>query len=234
MALFKSVIFGPISGALAGIVFSHNKGGQYIRARSTPTDPGTVQQTAMRNAIAVLSSRWASTLTQVQRDAWDVYAANVPRPDRIGGTQLLSGIAMYIRSNSVRLQADPIGSDLPIVDDGPTTFNVGSYTIPIVSTLSPFVDLSLLFTGGEDWQAEDGAAMIAWTSRPVSPSKKFFKGPYRVVAPFLGNSTTPLDGIQSTTAAFPWVSGGAAFAKLNVTRADGRLGDVVRVPVVFV
>ena len=230
---FLGTIIGPASGSIAGLTFSHNKGGQYVRTRATPTDPGTVFQTAMRNAVAVLSSRWASTLTQVQRDAWEVYAANVPRPDRVGGTQLLSGIAMYIRSNSVRMQVDPVGGTLPIVDDGPTLFNVGSYDIPIVATSTPFTDLQLLFAGGEDWQAEDGAAMIAWTSRPVSPTKNFFKGPYRVIGPFLGDSTTPLTGLQSETAAFPWFLDGAAFVKLNVTRADGRLGDVVRVPVNF-
>lgn len=231
--IFLGTILGPMSGSLNGITFSHNKGGQYARMRATPTDPATVQQVAMRNYVSQLSNRWADTLTQAQRDAWDVYASNVPRPNKMGGTQLLSGIAHYIRSNSVRLQADPTSLVLPLVDDGPTTFNVGSYETPTVTTTTPFTDVTLIIQSGQAWAAEDGAAMLCWTSRPVSPTKKFFKGPYRIVAPFLGNSTTPLAGVQSTTAAFPWVSGGASFARLNVTRSDGRLSDQVRLPVVY-
>jgi len=41
---FKSPILSQASGSIAGITFSHNRGGMYVRARAVPTNPGSPQQ----------------------------------------------------------------------------------------------------------------------------------------------------------------------------------------------
>ena len=41
MAIMKTTIVGPLSGSFGGLTASHNRGGQYLRQRSTPTNPNS-------------------------------------------------------------------------------------------------------------------------------------------------------------------------------------------------
>lgn len=65
------------SGSIGATVHSHNRFGQYIRARSVPVNPNTARQVIARNAARSIMIAWQNTLTQDQRDAWNVYAANL-------------------------------------------------------------------------------------------------------------------------------------------------------------
>lgn len=227
--LFIPTIAGPMSGSLGGIVASHNKGGQYFRLRSIPTDPASPQQVTLRGNMSSLATRWSGVLTQVQRDAWDVYAANVPRPNRFGGSQLLSGIAHYVRSNSPRMQADPGGTDLPIVDAAPTIFDVGSYSQPTIGLTPPDTVTAIIFNAADAWVNDDGAAMLVYYGRPQNPGVNFFKGPFRFNDSVLGDSITAPTSPQLGATPFPIAVGNRAWARVNVTQGDGRLGD----PIVF-
>lgn len=232
--LFIPTIAGPMSGSLGGIVASHNKGGQYFRIRSIPTDPSTPSQVTVRGIISTLSNRWSNTLTQLQRDAWGVYAANVPRPNRFGGSQLLSGIAHYVRSNTPRLQADPGGADLPVADDAPTIFNVGSYSQPTLGITpgSPGTASAIIFNVADAWVNDDDAAMLVYYGRPQNQGINFFKGPFRFGDSVLGDSVTAPTSPQIGATPFPLAVGVKAWARVNVTQADGRLGDPVIFPII--
>ena len=116
-------ILTTMSGSLGGITAARNKGGQYLRARVVPVDPGSPAQTTLRTIFASLNVAWQTVLTQVQRDAWITYAANVTVVNRIGETVNLTGQNMYVRSNTPRVQAG-----FARVDAGPTSFNLGEFT----------------------------------------------------------------------------------------------------------
>lgn len=99
--LFKPIIGTDLSGKVGGIVASHNAGGAYFRAATIPTNPNTTFQQAVRNAVSQLSSMWQTTLTQAQRNEWEVYAANVKITNRIGEKINVSGLNHYVDRKSV-------------------------------------------------------------------------------------------------------------------------------------
>ncbi len=227
--LFVPTIAGQMSGSIGAITFSRNAGGSYARVRVVPIDPGSPQQVTVRATMTLLTNRWVNVLTVAQRAAWTTYAANVPRPNRLGQLRFISGIAHYIRSNLPRVQADPSGFQLPIVDNGPTIFDVGGYTIPTLALVSPYADGSWSFNAADPWADETGSAMILYSARMQNPTINFFKGPYRSAGLIPGFTGTPPTSPANVTLAFPGALGTRTYARVNVTRADGRLGDPSRV-----
>ncbi len=216
---FKSPIFSQASGSLAGSVFSHNRGGMYVRARSIPTNPNSTFQQQLRAFMTQLATNWSSILTAAQRAAWETYAANVPLIDRLGEPRTVTGLNMYVRSNVPRLQAG-----LARVDDAPTIFDLGSFTEPSISAIDAANDTAdITFATGDAWVSEDNAALLIWLSRPQQPAINFFKGPYRFAGAILGNSTTPPTSPQTVTLPFGISTGQRLFGAFNVVRADGRL-----------
>jgi len=112
---------GATSGALGPAVASRNKGGQYLRSRVVPSGATpTPAQEVIRNAIRSAVPSWQS-ITQADRDAWNVYGVNVPTVDVLGDTIQLSGQNWYVGSSVLRIQ-----NGLAPVAKGPTEFNRGA------------------------------------------------------------------------------------------------------------
>jgi len=215
---------GAASGKVGAMVAAHNSGGQYVRARTTPTNPNSVQQQEVRNAVRSLSARWSTILTQDQRDGWETYAANVALTNRLGDTIHVSGIAMYTRSNVPRQQAV-----LPIIDDAPGTFDLGEVqgTVIIASFVEPDEGTITLNTTADWITGATGSenSMLLYLSRPVGPAIQFFKGPYRYV--------TFIDSQQATTGLWSFALpfnvqsglGQQIYGYVRVSRGDGRLSS---------
>ncbi len=221
---FTSPLISQGSGSLAGLTFSRNRGGKYIRARATPTNPNTVFQQAVRGFMSQLTSLWNDTLTQAERDAWDLYAENVLIPDTLGEPRNVGGLGMYNRTNVPALQAG-----LARVDAAPTVFNIGDFTNPsIVSITAATNILSLAFTAADAWANETGSAMLVYTSRAQNPTINFFKGPYRLAGAILGDDTTAPTSPAAITLAFNAEVGQRIFIKVNVIRLDGRYAATFR------
>ena len=85
-------------GSIGGQVHSKNRFGNYIRARTTPVNPQSTRQNFVRNIVQYLSQRWSNTLTQLQRDGWEVYAAAITRANKLGAQIKLTGFNHYINS----------------------------------------------------------------------------------------------------------------------------------------
>lgn len=215
---FKGILIGPASGSIAGTTFSRNAGGQYIRQRSIPTDPATAPQMEIRSFVSSLVNVWANTLTQVQRDAWNVYAANVPLNDVFGDPRFRTGINHYVRSNVPRLQVG-----LARVDTGPTIFDLGEFTAPNLTITPATSSFNVDFDDTDDWVGEDDAAMLLWGSKPKNPSVNFFKGPYTSMDSIFGDGTLPPTTPVAVPEPFVYVVGQKGFLRVNVSRADGRL-----------
>jgi len=214
---------GAASGAIGSMVASHNKGGQYLRARTTPTNPGTAFQTAVRNAITTTSNRWVETLTPEQRLGWEVYGFNTTFRNRLGDTIQLSGIAAYNRSNSSRQQAG-----LAIIDDAPVVFDTGDAGTQVSLTLG--TNRSSGSPGTVTWAApapwnEAGSNnnMLLYISRPQNGSINFFKGPYRLAAVIPGDNSS-----NASTFAMPFATAGdgsKVFFRTTISYEDGRLSS---------
>lgn len=222
--LFKPLLIGELSGSVGALTASHNKGGSYIRSRVIPTNPGTPFQTEVRSLMGQFAARWTNTLSAAQRGAWDTYALNVPLLNRLGESVTVTGLNMYQRSNIPRAQ-----NGLPIVDDGPTVFNLGDYTAPTIASFTAPTVLSLGFNVADDWVNEDNAAMLIYGSRDTGIAINFFKGPYRKYPiQLLGDSASPPASPHAGTNPFNVSTGNQVFLKAAVTRADGRYSLITR------
>lgn len=218
--LFKPLLGTQLSGAVGGVVASHNAGGAYFRARTTPTNPNTPQQQVVRAAVTQLTNQWISALTPAQRAAWEVYADNVKVTNRIGEQVNISGLAMFVRNNVVRVQ----GNQDPILD-GPTEFNLSFHSIPGLNTWSEATQLGNLTFNTQiltdSWANEVGGFLFVFISRPQNPTINFFKNPYRQSGGVTGDPVPPVSPAVITTP-FPFVEGQKIFGRVVTVTADGR------------
>lgn len=212
---------GAASGKIGAMVASHNTGGQYVRARTTPTNPNTVFQQAIRNAVKSLATSW-NAIFPSQRDAWAVYAANTTLRNRLGDSIKTSGIAQYIRSNASRLQAG-----LDRLDDAPTIFDLGDVqSAPIIFETGTTTG-TLTLDQSADW-VEAGTTsqsnMLVYISRPQNLGKTFFKGPFQLAGVI---NATSANASATQVIALPFaydISGDQQlFGQVRVTRGDARL-----------
>ncbi len=128
MIITSGIATAAMSGSVGGTTASHNKGGQYFRQRSIPTNPSSVDQQTVRNIMGTLSSEWGAQ-SSADRAAWEAWATQNPIINALGASILMSGHQSFISLNA-RLLRDgtalvatpPIGSRpdgfLTAVQDG--------------------------------------------------------------------------------------------------------------------
>lgn len=223
----KSQLVTQMSGSIGGVVGSHNKGGMYLRARSIPTNPQSAAQANVRNAMSSLVTRWNDTLTAGQRDAWEVYAANVPKTNSLGDSILLSGQQWYLACNVPRLRALNSGisalSTIAVVDAAPTTFSratLSPVSLPDVSAGTDEFDVG--YDNSDDWADTDNGFLLIQQSAPQNASKNFFKGPFRLAAGIAGDTATPPTSPETVTSLFSLTAGQKLILRVVACNADGR------------
>ena len=211
------------SGSIGGQVWSHNRSGAYIRARSIPVNPNTDRQVAVRNAVRSLAIAWDLILTQAQRDAWDLYADNVTWKNRLGQDVNLTGLNHYIRSNT-QLVALTFGR----IDDAPTIFDLAAAELSLGCTASEATQqLSITFDDTEVWATEVGAYQHFLVGAPQNGGMSFFGGPWRYVTSVAG--VTPAVSPKLATCPFPFAEGQRIWLRSRIMRADGRLSEFAQV-----
>ena len=225
MALIK---FGggviQMSGSIAGNTFARNRFGNYARARTKPINPKSANQVLVRAVMANLTTRWAQTLTAVQRAAWNLYGTNVNMLNRLGETIHLTGYNHYIRSNHWFAR---MGRTL--VDDGPTVFELPDQDPTMSISISEATQqVTMTFDDTLDWCSEDNAMLVILQSDPQNPQREFFDGPWRGRSAKVGASgvpvTSPLDYASITVV----TELQKVWARFRILRADGRLSQPFR------
>lgn len=211
------------SGSSGGTVWSHNRFGAYIRNRTVPVNPNTARQVAVRNAVRAIAIAWDLTLTQVQRDAWEVYADNVSWKNRLGQTVTLTGLNHYIRSNVPRVQ-----NGIPRVDAAPTQFDLATAELALAVTASEATqDLTINGDPAAAWIGEADAWQFFSMGLPQNPGIAFFGGPYKQLTAVPGAGPPPFPVVIAT--AFPFVEGQRIWVKSRIARGDGRLSEFAEV-----
>lgn len=222
MALIRFAEGQQRSGSIGASVYSHNRFGAYIRARSVPVNPSTDRQVLVRGFVDNLQIAWNTVLTQAQRDDWNEYGANVNWQNALGETVHLTGPNHYVRTNTNVLLAG-----LTRIDDPPVIFDVAQSEQALAVVASEAAGtLSVAFDDTADWCSEDGAGQLVHMGIPVNPGKTFFKGPFRYADVLLGDSVAPLTSPQVIAAAdVPWPFNEAQriWVQTRILRADGRL-----------
>jgi hypothetical protein len=225
--LYKGTIMAGASGSFGGLTASHNRAGTYFRARATPTNPNTSYQQEVRSIMGALAAYWGETLTQAQRDLWDLYALNVPKINRVGDPINVGGLGMFMRTNVPCLQTGAGGG--AIIATAPSVFNLGSYTPPEIAAITAATEMiSLTFDDTDEWANEDDSDMVVFTSRPMSPAINYFKGPYRFAGLIAGDSITPPTSPANITSPWELEVDQKVGIRVAVLRADGRYSSPFR------
>jgi hypothetical protein len=120
MAIFTpGIAVGQISGRVGGSVFSHNRGGMYVRNGSIPSISQTNKAMRYKSYLALASQLFAN-LTDAQAAAWREYAANHPVTNRLGRTHTLSAGNWFVACNARLIAANASNIDLPPNAPSPT------------------------------------------------------------------------------------------------------------------
>ncbi|NVM23408.1 MAG: hypothetical protein HWN68_16695 [Desulfobacterales bacterium] len=213
-----------MSGSIAGDTFARNRSGNYSRARTKPVNPNSAGQNAVRSALTELTTRWAQTLTALQRAAWNLYAANVAMKNRLGEVIYLSGSNHYIRSNSWLARLG-----LTIVDDGPVIFELPAKDPSFAITASEATQkISVTFDNTMDWASETGAWMELYQGQPQNAQRNFFAGPWRRVLAITGVDGAPPPSPHDAPVDFAISQGQHQWMYARIRRLDGRLSEPFR------
>lgn len=107
-------------GKLGGHVFSKNAAGSYMRTKTTPTNPQTAFQTAVRVLFAAISTAW-SGLTSTVRSQWIAAVSEWQKTDIFGDLKKPTGKALFQRLNNQAQSAGwpavvvpPAKQDIPV------------------------------------------------------------------------------------------------------------------------
>lgn len=211
----------PRSGSYAGVTSSHNRAGQYVRNRRTPTNAPTARRTSIRTAFAAAASGYAA-LTPTQQASWIAAAAGHPITDSLGQSITLTGQQLYVSVNTALANAGGT-----VVTSPPSTFAVFSAT-GSTGTFSVATGLALTLSG----HGTAGDFLLTSFSKPQSGGVSFNKtySQYHVNA---GNATT----YTLTTAVYGAAFGTPAvgqkvFVKLTPVSSLGVTGTPLVLPIV--
>lgn len=222
MALIRFAEGQQRSGSIGATVYSRNRSGAYVRARSVPVNPNTQRQVDARNRVQNLTIDFQTVLTQAQRDAWKVYADVLVWQNALGDQINLTALNHFLRSNAARLQAG-----LTQVDDAPTIFLLAQAEEALaVAGSEASQELSVTFDDAADWCSEDGAFQNVFMGLPQIASHEFFGGPYRFAGVILGDSASPPTSPATITAPFPIAEGQKVWVRTRIGLADGRLSEL--------
>ncbi len=219
---------GQMSGSIAGNTFARNHYGNYVRNRTTPINPNTGRQQAVRAALATLTTRWSNTLTAAQRTAWNLYGSSVAMTNRLGETMYLTGFNHYIRSNATRLTGPTV-----LIDDGPTIFELPELDGTFAVTASEATQqLTISFDNALPWSVEDGSFLFLFEGRPQNNQRNFFAGPWRFITYVPGADPGGAITPSVNASLFGIAEGQHIWTYARIARADGRLSEPFRSDVI--
>lgn len=211
------------SGSTGGTTYSRNRFGAYTRNRSVPVNPNTARQVATRNAVTALTIAWNNSLSQAQRDAWNVYAANVTWKNALGQSVFLTGLNHYVRCNSIRVR-----NVIPRVDAAPTIFNLATAELELAVTASEATqDITITGKDPNDWIGEADAWQFFSVGLPQNGGIGFFGGPYRQLSATPGTGPPPFPVVAASP--FPFAEGQRLWVRSRIARGDGRLSEFAEV-----
>src|SRR6056297_1703187 len=106
-------------GKIGGHVASKNRGGSYLRTKTTPVNPQSTAQTNVRSIFGQISQGW-SGLTASQIEGWNNAVSEYSQTDIFGDLKNPSGKALYQRLNqSLLLVGEGLLTEAPATVSAP-------------------------------------------------------------------------------------------------------------------
>lgn len=201
---FLSQVYTIARGSVGGITYTANQYHQLIaRARTSPVNPGSSLQTAIRSAFTGTETLWKA-LDQRARDDWDLYARGTPRQNPLGpitltGRTFMRGVVGLREYMIGSLGTIFTSSDLAPVTPGMLNLsNVGA-----IAPGGPSTGVSITWVNP---LGNPAINVFCQVSGAFEPTRQFYKGPW--------------DTSKNTAAATPAGAGGfKEFLGLEVDKA---------------
>jgi hypothetical protein len=92
-----------IRGSIGGTTFSRGPAGAIARQRVKVINPRSALQVARRAVASSLAQHWSQDLDAGERADWNAYAAATDFTNKVGDTIQISGLACFVRLNSLRM-----------------------------------------------------------------------------------------------------------------------------------
>lgn len=138
--ILMGTIVADMRGKQGGTVYSRNRYSNYSRNKTSPVNPNTTKQSAIRSAFGGLATMWRS-LSLFDRDSFKALAQQMQKTNVFGNTFYYTGQNMFMSMNTTLL-----GMGLPIV----TTAPVEPPVIPAIEW--PVDNLVTVQVAADVWQ----------------------------------------------------------------------------------
>lgn len=173
---FLSQVYTIARGSVGGITYTANQYHQLIaRARTSPVNPGSTLQTAIRSAFTGAETLWKA-LSEGDMDRWDNYAALTPRQNPLGpifltGRTFMRGIVALREYMSATLGATftPVNT-APLTPGMLSISNVGTAT-----PVGPGTGVAIAFTNP---LANPDVVAFVQISPAFDTTRGAYKGPW--------------------------------------------------------
>ena len=99
-----------VRGTVGDLVYSRNRSGPFVRARSTKPLATSDWRTIVQAGWNETGRMWREDLSEAQRDSWRIWAAAHPLPNKLGGTSILCAYSAY---QQIRMRLYILGSYAP-------------------------------------------------------------------------------------------------------------------------
>lgn len=195
--LFTAAV-GDARGKLGGFVFGSRGARAILLPKTTPRNPLSESQAALRRHLRLLGWRWTYYLTQDQRDAWNSWAATYDFTDLFSRTYHLSGWGMFVKVNQTLKLVSA-----PLLDDRPADLACTSPTgqVLTIAGAPPTLELSLSNAPAANERVylaaacplSQGAQYVGKLSRKMKHFATAAPGPY----PFTAEYETKYGTLQS-------------------------------------
>lgn len=217
--------FSAASGQLGDLIHSRNRSGQYTRPYVLPIGSDTPAAQVTAAAFATVAAYWTTTLTEDDRQAWQLWADTHPRPDALGQLRHLTGRMAWIGVSLQRLQAGA-----PFIFRPSALGTLVRLTPPLIE-LVDVTHVRVTVTTTDAWASFRGGFLTISMSPAVSAGINFYAGPFRRI----GSMVRGLFGLtnpQTFTLTDPVPIDGHFFFRL-VTQTNGGVQTPPQVTSIF-
>lgn len=135
MAIFETgVLVGSISGNVGGANFVNTSGSSVVRKTRRPSPAGKNSAGDASVVLVKFAHKWA-TLSELEQSAWNQYALNRPRTNRLGVSRPLNGYQSYLSYQIQREHSSSSDKDDPPVSFTPQVMNNYSLTSSVANDI---------------------------------------------------------------------------------------------------
>lgn len=210
------VMFGSIAtdarGKLAGIVYSKNAAGAYVRQKVSPTQSLTARRGLVRSRLGGLAQYFSGSLTATQVAAWNSFAKNNPVTDVFGRTMTLSGIQTFCRLNASLMN---VGGTQ--IDDPPANLSVVALLTITVTVAAGTPAFSVAYTATP---AEADTCVNIFATQQLPVGRTFTKPYLRWIFASAAAAASPANVLSAYTAKFGTLVAGSKIGVLANTVND--------------